>query len=426
MAEEFIKHFTLDGTTSLLPDAGYWLSREELILTYLHQRGAKVPKVNIKNITQKSLLMEDVGKSLFVEFTSNERSREFIYVNRKILLSIKALCEIFNLGVLHLDIALRNIATPGKANDEIYILDFVHCLSVSNNLQKPLPLLPVEKLHHPLLYKALKQDWEEYFSHLGKSQPVLDKTLELSNQEFSRYWSNSISVQSLSNHLAILCQGVGNLLEEVADTILSNRHEKSIYLHEAKLLKNLDEDQADTALKLAISKLENLNNSNVANLIIDDLTPIPMVKDFGNASKIEAPRTKKLSLYSSFIQQFRYSQVLKKYQIAKLITWCLLILNAVWINQIISIGSIILNDWLLLLVIINLIATPVALTLDFFSKKKPWLITANILINLFILTEILLIFSFPARVFAHLWLWVPSVFIIVIIAIFTNRWNRPS
>ena len=170
MSEDFVKHFTVAGSSSILPDAAYWLSREELILTYLHQRNASVPKVSIKNLTQKSIAMENVGQSLSDQFKENKNQFNTTQVAILITNSIEALIEIFNLGILHLDIALRNITTPQGANNRIYILDFVHCLSATNRLQKPLPLLPTDGLHHPMLYQALKKDWSNYFFSLNLAQ----------------------------------------------------------------------------------------------------------------------------------------------------------------------------------------------------------------------------------------------------------------
>jgi hypothetical protein len=247
MSEDFVKHFTVEGSTSILPDAAYWLSREELILTYLHQRNANVPKVSIKNLTQKSIAMENVGQSLSIQLKENKNHFNTVQVAILITNSIEALIEIFNLGILHLDIALRNIATPQGANNRIYILDFVHCLSATNRLQKPLPLLPTDGLHHPMLYQALKKDWNNYFFSINQTQPVLDQTLTLSNEEFSEYWSDSISVQNLSNQLAILCHGIGNLLEEASWLPSASDAHKSIYREQSKKLKNLSEDEAQGA-----------------------------------------------------------------------------------------------------------------------------------------------------------------------------------
>jgi len=424
MSEEFTKHFTVDGTTSLLPDAGYWLSREELILTYLHQRGAKVPKVNIKNLKQKSLLMQDVGNSLFIELTKKNSGKDFHKINGLIVKSIKSLVEIFNLGVLHLDIALRNIATPGKGNDSIFVLDFVHCLSTSNKLQKPLPLLPIKELHHPDLYLALKQDWEGYFAYLGISPPALDNSLELSNKEFSEYWSESISVQRLSNNLAILCHGIGNLLEEVANNIFENTRDKDIYLSEAKKLKKLNAEQAQFAIDSVIQELEGLSSSNTPMRRIDDATPIPTVRDFSftepqdtRRSRNKRPAIPRLLDYTSITRFFKRAR--NKY--LRLGCWALLILNAAWINLVISAASVKLSDWTLLLVMINFITVPIGIVIDLFATKSLWSKTSKILINILIVTEVILITAYPEKVLTQLWIWLPSVLIITVASIYSNK-----
>ena len=425
MSEDFVKHFTVEGSTSILPDAAYWLSREELILTYLHQRNANVPKVSIKNLTQKSIAMENVGQSLSIQLKENKNHFNTVQVAILITNSIEALIEIFNLGILHLDIALRNIATPQGANNRIYILDFVHCLSATNRLQKPLPLLPTDGLHHPMLYQALKKDWNNYFFSINQTQPVLDQTLTLSNEEFSEYWSDSISVQNLSNQLAILCHGIGNLLEEASWLPSASDAHKSIYREQSKKLKNLSEDEAQHALNQVLTQLNKLTLGAPPDKSSLDLsTPIPTVRHYGRSFN-EKPQKKTGSIIArireSSLKLTAWRSLNTKY--IQLIWWTFLILNASWINLVVEAGNIKLPNWLLSLVLINFIITPIAIGLLLILKNKFSSAAVTTAFNFLVLTEFLLINSYPPRVMSTIVLWMPSTFILIFILITYNNFS---
>ena len=67
----FVKHYSSTGPFLNLPANNYWILREESILSYLEQRGAKVPKVYIKNTQDQSLTLEFVGESFYDLFMIN-------------------------------------------------------------------------------------------------------------------------------------------------------------------------------------------------------------------------------------------------------------------------------------------------------------------------------------------------------------------
>ena len=174
MPQTFTKQFNSNGQFISLPNNSYWLSREEAILSYLHQTKASVPKVQLKNLLNNELVLENVGHSLAELLKNNKNSSYDENTIIAVALNIiTALEEIFNLGVLHLDIALRNIATPNLRSEKVYILDFSHSLSLHNKLQKPIPLIPTEGLHHPMLVNSLLKDWNNYFSYFSiKNQKI--------------------------------------------------------------------------------------------------------------------------------------------------------------------------------------------------------------------------------------------------------------
>ena len=166
-----------------LPDAEYWLAREEHILSYLWLRKASVPRVNFKDNANKKLLLENVGESLDVVFKrgiqENDISNIALQINKKLLFSIDALEYIFDLGVLHLDIALRNLVTDDIYSDKVFLIDFSHSLIQGSRTQKPIPLVPTEGLHHPILLEALISDWNKFLVYSGQQtlSPPYDFTV---------------------------------------------------------------------------------------------------------------------------------------------------------------------------------------------------------------------------------------------------------
>jgi len=192
----FIKSYKQNGQILDLPANSYWLLREDSILSYLNQRGARVPKVLLKNIEDQSITLEYVGESfeqLFL-YSKNESSTSLF---KCILSAASELLKIFELGVLHLDIAARNLTRKNAVINDIYILDFAHSISSNYSLQKPIPLLPQSQKQHPYLVDALKADWNLFFTQSKIQIPNLDEKFEVDNQLFSDYWIEHLAVQNL-------------------------------------------------------------------------------------------------------------------------------------------------------------------------------------------------------------------------------------
>ena len=143
----FIKRYNSTGPFLNLPANNYWILREESILSYLEQRGSKVPKVYIKDTQDQSLTLEFVGKSFHDIFIKSSDSNPKVLIEC-IRTATTELLKIFDLGVLHLDIAARNITFDSVGGNGVYVLDFAQSLSSNYVLQKPIPLIPQSNFQH--------------------------------------------------------------------------------------------------------------------------------------------------------------------------------------------------------------------------------------------------------------------------------------
>ena len=443
MNSKFIKNFNIEGQLSNLPDSDYWLSREESILTYLYQRGASVPKVQMKDLIRKSLTLQNVGTSLDVFF--NGSNHQEIHKNSALqiyLSSILILEELLSLGVLHLDIALRNVATPDPSKQDIYILDFIHALSSHGKLQKPLPLLPTEGLHHPSLINALNTDWKNYFEFLGRETPKLDKTLSISNEEYSRYWIDLPAVQSLCEYHPILSHGLGNLASEIANSRNIEDSARELFLDFSRILKNLD--QQESYLKLADTKgsiASILGADSAQGFHYINATPIPKV----HTNQIEIPKhvipeiikpTSTLSSRSHItkdpivqdakneeenVEQAPISrkkgdpkQLTSSFSFGNfLMCWALILLNIYLIDFVVRHKKIILADEILLLVILIGLTTPFTLVIGLFSSSAKRIKILSLSALLAVSAELIVIGSYPNVTYSSFLSWLPSCAIAV-------------
>lgn len=438
MNSKFIKNYNIEGRLSSLPDADYWLSREESILTYLHQRGASVPKVQMKDLIRKSLTLQNVGTSLDIIFNDSNRQAISKDSALKIYLStILILEELLSLGVLHLDIALRNIATPDSSNQDIYILDFIHALSSHSKLQKPLPLLPTEGLHHPSLINALSTDWQNYFEFLGQETPKLDKTLSISNEEYSRYWIDITAVQSLSEYHPILTHGLGNLAGEITNSRNIENSSRELFLDLSKALKNLEAKESYLKLTEAKSSIASILGADLNQEIhYTNATPIPKVHtNQVEISKLIAPKftnlaptplsneltiknsiTNEVSVQRESAIQDLYTQEeegLKQTTSAFslgnfLICWALILLNIYLIDFVVRHNKIILADEILLLAILVGLIAPIMLVIGLFSSrtKRAKVFSFSVLIT--VCAELIVIGSYPNATYSSFLTWLPS------------------
>jgi len=441
MDNKFIKKFIYEGQISNLPDSDYWLSREELILTYLYQRGASVPQVQMKDLVKKALTLQNVGTSLNVFFNDLSypeiSNREALKI---LLVSIIQLQELLNFGVLHLDIALRNIASSKIQSDEFYILDFIHALSEHNQLQKPLPLLPTSELHHPMLIKALEADWNEYFKYIKQPTPKLDDSLTISNDDFSSYWINSSQIQCLCKSSAILSHGIGNLALEMANSINLEKSSRIIFRDFSNKLKFLDDKKSIKEIEHVKIVIIDILSKGPNNLVAKNIpTPIPKVRskfseihntfispnfsqdkfslqldEIHNSSTLNKP----IDLYLKEILPINEGlPVIKKthstiYTFGKFILcWSMILINVFLIDFIIKYENIVISNEIVLLIIIVGFSICLLWLLSIFLTKNKRAFLHTIVVLTITLTQFIVIGSYPKYVYIQLWTWLPSCFL---------------
>lgn len=414
-----------------LPNNSYWLSREEAILSYLHQRNAPVPKVQLKNLLDNELVLENVGHSLDELFKKNNSSSyDEATVIAIVLNTIISLEAIFNLGVLHLDIALRNIATPNLRSKNIFILDFSHALSQHNQLQKPLPLIPTEGLHHPLLINSLSSDWENYFSYFSIRNQKIDSTLVISNEEFTEYWPKSLNVQDLSTNKAVLCHGIANLLSELSIVFSCSDTLNEYFLETSQKLRFLNEEDANFALSETVNCLKNKKKSLA--VINSEGTPIPSILfNTKNKHNIEGlsntnaiPSTRQTNTTNKkLLHDIKWKIINKSYRslselTLEILIWALIILNGWWINLIIEVAKIRLSDNLVITLVISLLIFSIFFCTSFFINPPKSIFLRMSALLIACLSELITILGFITIISPYLWLWIPSAAILTAASIF--------
>ena len=131
-------------------DNSYSYFREIQILTYLNQRNAPVPVLLEGIAKENTIKMEFVGENLHDQ-------RDKLSFQKKLGLSldlIQAVYSIYELGIFHYDVALRNLTfreNDTKKGIGLYVIDFSVSTSTIFKLQKPLWILPRLDKQHKVL-----------------------------------------------------------------------------------------------------------------------------------------------------------------------------------------------------------------------------------------------------------------------------------
>ena len=260
-------------------DNSYSYFREIQILTYLNQRNAPVPLLLEGSPKEKIITMEFVGENLYDR-------RNFLSFQNKLEVSlalIQAVYSIYKLGILHYDVALRNLTI--KENDtrkrfRLYVIDFSVSTSSIFKLQKPLWILPRLDKQHKVFADAISADWNDFFNFYGKECPKnFNETIQVSRQDYENYWVENLNVEMIKWPLSVIFHNVSFALEELfASNIIEIEKynlEKSIYG-----LRNIYDD---TIIKKNLEKIKEHIQEISENIGGSAPTPIPLIST-GNGS----------------------------------------------------------------------------------------------------------------------------------------------
>lgn len=399
-----------------LPDTSYWLSREELILSYLFQRNAAVPQVLKKDLVNKSLTLRHVGYSADQLLSQSHSPKKSDLAALEILeQTINALLNIHSLGVQHLDVALRNIATPDFDSVSVRLLDFTHALSAHNHLQKPLPLIPVRGLHHPRLIDALIHDWNDYFTKLGKACPKLDESLNISNDEFTNYWTNSTHVQLLCDDMGILSHSIGNLTLEMTSSVITNDYITNSLSEEAHQLRSLDKNlglEAISSLQYRVKSL--LSDAANPSSFISNTTPIPTIShrkveahsllhtagaDTLSTINIEQPPQSKPQLFKS--------------RFFGLLAWSAVLSNIFLIDHGVTSNFYKLSDFALYTCIATLLFSPTLVAISLIARPRLGRIFRGLALILVLAAQITVLIDCVPLSIGNLLVWLTTPFLFV-------------
>jgi tRNA A-37 threonylcarbamoyl transferase component Bud32 len=456
----FIKSYKQNGQILDLPANSYWLLREDSILSYLNQRGARVPKVLLKNIEDQSITLEYVGESfeqLFL-YSKNESSTSLF---KCILSAASELLKIFELGVLHLDIAARNLTRKNAVINDIYILDFAHSISSNYSLQKPIPLLPQSQKQHPYLVDALKADWNLFFTQSKIQIPNLDEKFEVDNQLFSDYWIEHLAVQNLQGSYAVLSHGLGQLLLEMSSSHIISRDDRIYLINLGQNLCYIENKAAEISienalidLKLYSEKLSSLSNNSITEipivtnlqnidasnnyaelnqpievnnnqkLIVDD-HPVPILTKPNNFDLLK----KDISTHNSVFFKSENTQTVQlpfentRHALALTsLTWFFLICHIFWLDFIIREIRLQLSNWLLYTIFgfAFLMATLVLATILNGRIRKAFMLDFP---SLFLICQIIVTGFVSTKTQWHPLIWAPSsiVFLFIAVLIYQNK-----
>ena len=196
-------------------DNSYSYFREIQILTYLNQRNAPVPVLLEGLAKENTITMEFVGENLYDQ-------RHNLSFQNKLTLSlnlIQAVYSIYELGILHYDIALRNLTF--KENEPrrgfgLYVIDFSVSTSSIFKLQKPLWILPRLDKQHKVFVDAVSADWNNFFNFYNEKYPKnFNDIVEVSRLNYENYWVKNLNVERIKWPLSVIFHNVSFALEEL-------------------------------------------------------------------------------------------------------------------------------------------------------------------------------------------------------------------
>ncbi len=196
-------------------DNSYSYFREIQILTYLNQRSAPAPLLLEGFSKEKMITMEFVGKNLYAQ-------RSVLSFQNKLSVSldlIQAVYSIYDFGIFHYDIALRNLTIKESEKGKgfrLYVIDFSVSTSSIFKLQKPLWILPRLDKQHKVFVEAICSDWNKFFNFYGEKYPQnLNEIIEVSRLNYENYWVENLNVERIKSPLSVIFHNVSFALEEL-------------------------------------------------------------------------------------------------------------------------------------------------------------------------------------------------------------------
>ena len=253
-------------------DNSYSYFREIQILTYLNQRSAPVPVLLEGSSKEKLITMEFVGENLYDQ-------RNVLSFKNKLVISldlIQAVYFIYDLGILHYDIALRNLTSKNETGKgfRLYVIDFSVSTSSIFKLQKPLWILPRLDKQHKVFVDAISADWNNFFNFYDKKYPKgFNEIVEVSKQNYENYWIDNLYVERIKSPLSVIFHNVSFALEELfaSNTVEIKKHNLGASIYG---LRNIDDD---TIVKRKIEKI-NAHIREISDNIGGSLpTPVPLI-----------------------------------------------------------------------------------------------------------------------------------------------------
>ena len=262
-------------------DNSYSYLREIQILTYLNQRSAPVPELLEGFAKEKIITMEFVGENLYDQ-------RNILSFKNKLVVSldlIQAVYSIYDMGILHYDIALRNLTSKNETGKgcRLYIIDFSVSTSSIFKLQKPLWILPRLDKQHKVFVDAISADWNNFFNFFDERYPKdFNKMIEVSRQNYENYWVDNLYVERIKSPLSVIFHNVSFALEELFS---SNAIEIKKY-NLGESIYGLRNIYDDNITKRKIEKIKEDIQEISENIGWSMPTPVPSIsRDIGSIEK---------------------------------------------------------------------------------------------------------------------------------------------
>ena len=260
----------------------YAQSREYQFLDLLNQLNASVPEVHSNNTKERYIEMAYAGVNLrdwLKELTSSAQSQSQAFYTLQ--QSLKIATDLAKLDVWHLDLALRNFVVKQAINSshiEVCLIDFSLAVSKRFPLEKALFMLPDERQQHPILYEAIKQDWQQYFHRNELAVPVkYDFLMEIPMGVYKADWSASLNVDRISQPWCVIAHSLGNMLSQCAQMPCFQENSKYELV---KLAQRMLSHTIDAEAKISLKGTSDWIESNCS-----EATPRPIAK----STFVEAP-----------------------------------------------------------------------------------------------------------------------------------------